>query len=200
MAQNQIGTNKKLTPSQMIRVPTALIGVVRQLSKLHRQGYTIALLQDLEALISKFDSGSIDDLTPTNHAVTDSESIQEISKKLYELDCNLALRDELVEAKLSTIAAKLDVLERAIISSNRQGTTRPKKRGYPYQFQQQVELQPFPAENLAQRLGLKMTMLVTQTEELATADFISWTRNRDPRGIGWQFCEDDKLYHPVKQG
>ncbi|MFN6455599.1 MAG: hypothetical protein RM022_025830 [Nostoc sp. EfeVER01] len=42
--------NKKSNnpPSEMIRVPTALIGAVRQLSKLHREGHTIALLQGLE--------------------------------------------------------------------------------------------------------------------------------------------------------
>lgn len=40
----------------MIRVPSALIPAVRQLSKLHREGHTIALLQELEEVISKFDS------------------------------------------------------------------------------------------------------------------------------------------------
>jgi hypothetical protein len=34
----------KTSKSEMIRVPTALIPVVRQLSQLHRQGHTIALL------------------------------------------------------------------------------------------------------------------------------------------------------------
>ncbi len=200
MPKNKSGTSKKIPPSEMIRVPTALIGAVRQLSKLHRQGYTIALLQELEILISKFDSSSIDNVTPKNNVVTDSESIQQLSKKLYELDSCLADRDELIEAKLSTIASKLELLEVSIINSNRKGTARPRKQGYPYQFQQQqVELQPFPVENLAQRLGLTIKMLVENTEKLGIPDFISWTRNRDPRGIGWQFCEDDELYHPVKQ-
>lgn len=51
-------TEDKTPPSEMIRVPTALIPVVRRLSKLHRQGHTIALLQGLEELMSKFDSNT----------------------------------------------------------------------------------------------------------------------------------------------
>jgi hypothetical protein len=47
--------DQKSSPSEMIRVPVPLIKVVRRLSKLHRQGHTIALLQALEELISKFD-------------------------------------------------------------------------------------------------------------------------------------------------
>ena len=67
MPTNKSGTGKKLPPSEMTPVPTALIVAVRQLSKLHRQGYTIALLQELEALISKFDSFNLDNATPGNN-------------------------------------------------------------------------------------------------------------------------------------
>ncbi|MCM0593833.1 MAG: hypothetical protein KA716_28015 [Gloeotrichia echinulata DEX184] len=47
--------HKNLT-SEMIRVRVPLIPVVRQLSRTHRQGHTIALLQALEELLSHFDS------------------------------------------------------------------------------------------------------------------------------------------------
>jgi hypothetical protein len=48
--------NQKASPSEMIRVPTALIPAVRELSRLHREGHTIALLQALEDVIIEFDS------------------------------------------------------------------------------------------------------------------------------------------------
>ncbi|KAB8314298.1 hypothetical protein SD81_037795 [Tolypothrix campylonemoides VB511288] len=51
--------DQKSPPSEMIRVPVPLIGVVRRLSKLHRQGHTIALLQALEELISNFDINAL---------------------------------------------------------------------------------------------------------------------------------------------
>ncbi len=60
----------KTPPSEMIRVPTALIGAVRQLSKLHREGHTIALLQGLEELLSKFDSNIDIDVAPSSKNAT----------------------------------------------------------------------------------------------------------------------------------
>ena len=68
-------TEQKSPPSEMIRVPTALIPVVRQLSKLHREGHTIALLQGLEELISKFDSNIDIDVTPSSKSVLQMDVI-----------------------------------------------------------------------------------------------------------------------------
>jgi hypothetical protein len=48
--------NNKTPPSEMIRVPTVLIPVVRHLAKIHRDGHTTALLQGLQELIAQFDS------------------------------------------------------------------------------------------------------------------------------------------------
>ncbi len=58
-------TDHKTPPSEMIRVPAALIPAVRELSKLHREGHTIALLQGLEELLSKFDSNIDIDVAPS---------------------------------------------------------------------------------------------------------------------------------------
>ena len=49
-------TANKTPPSEMIRVPTPLIPVVRHLAKIHRDGHTTALLQGLQELIAQFDS------------------------------------------------------------------------------------------------------------------------------------------------
>ncbi|MFW9262610.1 hypothetical protein [Nostoc sp. CALU 546] len=167
----------KTPPSEMIRVPTALIPVVRELSRLHRQGHTIALLQGLEELIFRFDSNTDIDIAPS------TKSVLHLEKKL--------------ETKLEVISKHLEKLERAISSNRYSSQARPRKQAHPYQ-QPQVELQALPDENLAPRLGLTPSSLATERENKSSKEFISWTRNRDPRGIGWEWNAKDRLYHPIK--
>lgn len=169
--------DQKSPPSEMIRVPSALIGAVRQLSKLHREGHTIALLQGLEELISQFDSNPDIDVAPS------SKSIKQLEEKL--------------ETKLEAISKHLEKLERAISSTRYNSQPRQRGQANPYQ-QTSVELLALPDENLAPRLGLTPSSLATEREKLTTKEFISWTRNRDPRGIGWEWNAKDGLYHPVK--
>jgi hypothetical protein len=59
MPVNSSCAAKPTPPSEMIRVPTVLIPIVHHLSKLYRQGHTIALLQGLEELIAQFDSSMV---------------------------------------------------------------------------------------------------------------------------------------------
>jgi hypothetical protein len=167
----------KTPPSEMIRVPTALIPVVRQLSKLHREGHTIALLQGLEELMSKFDSNIDIDVAPS-------------SKSVLQLELKL-------ETKLDAMTKKLELIERAISSNRYNSQPKQRKQANPYQ-QTQVELLASPTENLAPRLGLTPSSLATERENKSNKEFISWTRNRDPRGIGWEWNAKDGLYHPVK--
>ncbi|MCL6750114.1 hypothetical protein KBT16_03630 [Nostoc sp. CCCryo 231-06] len=167
----------KTPPSEMIRVPTALIPAVKELSRLHRQGHTIALLQGLEELISKFDSNIDIDVAPS------SKSVLQLEEKL--------------ETKLEMITKKLELIERAISSNRYNSQPKQRRQAHPYQ-QPQVELLALPDENLAPRLGLSPSSLATEREKLTTKEFISWTRNRDPRGIGWEWNAKDELYHPVK--
>ncbi|MFN6565644.1 hypothetical protein [Dendronalium sp. ChiSLP03b] len=169
-------TDQKSSPSEMIRVPTALIPVVRRLSKLHRQGHTIALLQGLEELISQFDSNIDIDVAPS------SKSVLQLEKKL--------------ETKLDVITKKLELIERAM-ASGRYNTTRPRRQAYSYQ-QSQVELQPKANENLAQRLAVSPQSLIAERENKSAQEFISWTRNRDPMSVGWEWNDKQGLYYPVK--
>ncbi len=168
---------QKSPPSEMIRVPAALIPVVRELSKLHREGHTIALLQGLEELLSRFDSNIDIDVAPS------SKSVLHLEKKL--------------ETKLEAISGQLEKLSRAISSNRYNSQPKQRRQANPYQ-QTQVELQALPDENLAPRLGLTPSALVSEKEKLTTKEFISWTRNRDPRGIGWEWNASYGLYHPVK--
>jgi hypothetical protein len=79
----------------MIRVPTALIPAVRELSRLHRQGHTIALLQALEDLIIIFDSSADIDLAPSNR------SVKQLESRLEKLESRLAKKDETLNSKLN---------------------------------------------------------------------------------------------------
>ncbi|MCC5638751.1 hypothetical protein LC593_23540 [Nostoc sp. CHAB 5844] len=169
-------TDNKTPPSEMIRVPTALISVVRQLSKLHRQGHTIALVQALEELIAQFDSNIDIDVASSN------KSVLQLEEKL--------------ETKLETITKKLEQMERAI-TSLRYSNTRPRKQPHPYQ-QPQVELQPRTNESLAPRLGVTPQSLITEREKLTPKEFISWSRNRDPMSTAWEWNAKTELYHPLK--
>ncbi|MBD2730763.1 hypothetical protein H6G96_31705 [Nostoc sp. FACHB-892] len=167
----------KTPASEMIRVPTALIAAVRQLSKLHREGHTIPLLQGLEELISKFDSK------------IDINNSGRFDQKLENLESHL-------DTKLETITKKLELIEKAI-TDRRYSNTRPRRQAHPYQ-QPQVELQPRTNESLAPRLGVTPQSLITERENKSVKEFISWSRNRDPMSTAWEWNDKTELYHPVK--
>ncbi len=167
----------KTPPSEMIRVPTALIPVVKELSRLHRQGHTIALLQALEELASQFDSS------------IDINNFGRLDQKLENLESHL-------NTKLETITKKLEIIERAI-ASGRCNNTRPRRQANPYQ-QPQVELQPRNNQSLAQRLAVSPQSLIAEREKLNVKEFISWSRNRDPMSVGWEWNAKTELYHPLK--
>lgn len=171
-------TDQKTPPSEMIRVPTALIPAVKKLSKLHRQGHTIALQQELEELFTHFDSKIDSDIAPS------SKSILQLEEKL--------------ETKLEVITKKLELMERAITSGRySSNNNRPRRQTYSHQ-QPQVELQPRTNESLAQRLAVSSQSLIAEREKLSTKEFISWSRNRDPMSVGWEWNAKTELYHPVK--
>jgi hypothetical protein len=191
MVVHKSGKNHKTPPSEMIRVPVPLIGVVRQLSKLHREGHTIALLQALEELISKIDINNDIDLT------AGSKSVQQLEMRLEKLESCLADRDKLVETKLEVVLKKLELIERSIASGRLGNNTKPRSKAYPYQ-QTQVELQPRTNESLAPRLSVSPQSLIAERENKSAKEFLSWSRNRDPMSVGWEWNAGDELYHPLR--
>jgi uncharacterized iron-regulated membrane protein len=46
---------------------------------------------------------------------------------------------------------------------------------------------------------LTASALSAERERLTAKEFISWTRNRDPRGLAWEYHPEDDLYHPLQQ-
>ncbi|MDZ8226740.1 hypothetical protein [Nostoc sp. ChiVER01] len=182
--------DQKSPPSEMIRVPVPLIKVVRRLSELHRQGHTIALLQALEELLIKFDINNDIDVT------AGSKSVKQLEKKLEKLESHLADQGSSVETKLEAITKKLELIERAI-ASGRLGNNKPRRQVHPYQ-QTQVELQPRTNESLAPRLGVSPQSLIAERENKSAKEFLSWSRNRDPMSVGWEWNALDELYHPLR--
>ncbi|WP_242045398.1 hypothetical protein [Anabaena catenula] len=182
-------TANKTPPSEMIRVPTVLIPVVRHLAKIHRDGHTIELLQGLQELISLFDSSV---------ALEATSELQQVEEKLEELEMHLCQQDQLVDTKLEVLGKQLEKIERALASGKYVGQARSSRSAYLYQ-QQPVEINSFAHENLAQRLGMTPQSLITERESKTEKEFISWSRNRDPMGLGWKFQDQDGLYYPVRQ-
>lgn len=189
--------DQKSPPSEMIRVPVPLIGVVRRLSKLHRQGHTIALLQALEELLGDFDINNDIDIT------AGSKSVKQLEEKLLKLESHIAAQGSSVETKLEGITKKLELIERAISTissanaSGKLGNNKPRSKAYPYQ-QTQVELQPRTNESLAPRLGITPQGLVAERENKSAKEFLSWSRNRDPMSTAWEWDAESGLYNPIR--
>ncbi|MTJ15538.1 MULTISPECIES: hypothetical protein [unclassified Dolichospermum] len=181
--------NNKTPPSEMIRVPTVLIPVVRHLAKIHRDGHTTELLQGLQELIAQFDSSV---------KLETTSELQQVEEKLGELKTHLCQQDQQVATKLEVFGKQLEKIEKAIVSARYSGgNSRQRYSGYPYQYQQQpVEIKSFAPENLAQRLGVTQQSLTTEWETKSEQEFISWSRNRDPMSLGWKFQVSDGLFYP----
>ena len=190
ISTTDIMTANKTPPSEMIRVPTVLIPVVRNLAKIHRDGHTTALLQGLQELIAQFDSS-------VKLEVTDE--LQQVEEKLGELETHLCKQDQQVDSKIEALSKQLEKIEKAIVSGRYSGgNSRQRYSGYQYQ-QQSVEITSFAPDNLAKRLGVTQQSLTTEWETKSEQEFISWSRNRDPMSLGWKFQVSDGLYYPVKQ-
>jgi hypothetical protein len=171
--------------SQMLRVPTALIPAVRELSRLHREGHTTTLLQRLQDFIAEIDSKNDIIFIPTN---TDTKHLEE---KLDRLETQL-------KSDCQTLLQKLEKIETAIRTTRNSQNSKSRSNFYYPQYQPTVELGAFLSENLAKRLGLTAATLESEREKLTTAEFISYTRNRDPRSFGWEY-RSDGFYYPVPQ-
>ncbi len=89
-------------PSQMIRVPSPLINAVKELSKLHRSGYTSAVITGLQQLIASIDS-TADSVARVTAGKSDAELIAELIAGLDErIATQVAAHVAQLEQRLST--------------------------------------------------------------------------------------------------
>ncbi|MBR8839714.1 MAG: hypothetical protein DSM106950_38375 [Stigonema ocellatum SAG 48.90 = DSM 106950] len=192
--------HEKTPPSQMLRVPTPLIEAVQELSRLHRLGYTNAVLDGLQELISDIDSSSDIDCGTNNEAIKQLalrlEKLESHDKSDTDVDSVLKSVTSL-EQKLEAIQTRIAQMEGAIsILGQRQQTGPTRRQAFNY-HPPQLELQPFTEENLAKRLAASASTIRSQRETQSPKEFSSWCRQRDPGGMGWRY-EKDGFYHPVK--
>ena len=178
----------------MLRVPVALKDAVRELSRLHRQGRTNDVLQGIQELVNKLDStADIDTFT----------SIQQLEQRAAQLESrhSSGSTDELKE-ELTAISLRVEQLETAynqlIIYLNSKSKPRQASSRY-YQGQGEVKIDTYTLQNLAKRLGVDVeTLERIRVNAKRPEEFISWSRGRDPSGLGWRYNPESGLYHPVR--
>ena len=172
-----ISMNKPVPKSQMLRVPTVLIPIVRELSRLHREGHTTALLQRLQSVVTELDSKTDIDHYPSN------------TKHLEE--------------KLEALNNRVAQLEGALIAIQRNGGAsnnyrRYKNSGNPYnQSGRPPQMQPLSEEKLAWRLNIDAATLQEKRTTLTQEEFLKWSKDRDNK-YKWRFNSNDELYHPIE--
>jgi hypothetical protein len=97
-------------PSKMIRVPTPLIDAVRELSRLHRQGRTLAVLEGVERLVAAIDSFTdidIDSLAQTISRLTSRLERLESEREREETAVDIAE----ITLSISELTERLEKVE-----------------------------------------------------------------------------------------
>jgi len=189
----------------MLRVPTPLIEAVKELSRLHRLGYTNAVLHSLQSLLSEIDGNTDIDTGASGEVVRQLQlDIEKLESRFdSDVDSKSILKSVTsLEEKLEAVTTKLAQLEGAIavLQRNNSSGQRRSNRSYPNQYYQREapQLQPFEEKNLALRLVTDVATLREKRSTMTDKEFIRWCKDRDPSSMGWRYEEKDKLYHPVK--
>jgi len=97
-------------PSRMIRVPRPLVDAVRELSRLHRQGRTKAVLEGIQKLITAIDSNTVIDIDSI------SETISNLTQRLDRLetrptDSQLDIDIDSATQMISGVSERLEKVE-----------------------------------------------------------------------------------------
>lgn len=121
----------------MLRVPTVLIPIVRELSRLHREGHTTALLQKLQDVVAELDSKTAIDHYPTK--------TKHLEEKFDQLEAQLKNDNQ-------TLLQRLEKIESAIRTTRSSHNSYRRSNSYSHLQQPSIELQPFPHDNL--RMGV----------------------------------------------
>jgi uncharacterized coiled-coil protein SlyX len=194
MPVKQSRKNKKSPPSQMIRVPTALIEAVRELARLHRAGYTSLILDSLQQLIANTDS-KVD--------IDGDSVINQLAQRVSQLESHFQQSDITdLGQQLADISSRIQRLESAynqlVTHLNSTGSKRQSSRQYQPTYTK-AKLQKYDEENLASRLKVdRNTLYNMRTQAKTLGEFIGWSRGRDPSGLGWEYNENDGFYYPAQ--
>ena len=207
-------TPSESKPSQMLRVPNALIDAVRSLSRLHRQGRSTEVLSGLDNLIKTLDSGSGSGSNGAYQTISEiwDTRFESLSDRLDNLESQLPgseNSDEIPSTeRLKDLGQKIDSINNRLtqfaeaimlLQSNINNQPRRSKPYYgnSYNQGQPVRIQPIPEESLASRLGMTPESLRKEKDSQPPPLFFAWSKRKDTSGIGWEFNEKTGLYHPV---
>jgi hypothetical protein len=108
-------------PSKMIRVPTPLIEAVRELSRLHRQGRTKAVLEAVEKLIAAIDSEldiDIDSVTESLSKLTERLEQLESERIDSRQDIDIASVTQSISERLEKVEADIESIALTITDLN----------------------------------------------------------------------------------
>lgn len=97
-------------PSKMIRVPTPLVEAVRELSRLHRQGRTKAVLEGIERLVAAIDSKTdidIDNVTLSISKLTERLDRLEAQPVDSETDIDIGIVSSTISNQLERVEADI---------------------------------------------------------------------------------------------
>jgi len=179
----------------MIRVPTPLIEAVRELSRLHRQGRTKAVLEGVEKLVIVIDSETdidIDSVRASIAKLTERlerlESEQSDSRQDIDIgNITLLISDRLekVETDIELLALTItdlnvrlsDVGEPGDIANDSGVIAKPESSPLP--------VAPLNQSTLAKRLGCSDKAIEKHRKQGSKENFAAWSRERDPNGITW---------------
>jgi hypothetical protein len=132
--------------------------------------------------------------------------LYKVEQKLESIESHLegggdSSRNTQLQQQVEALTTKVAQLEGAIMVLQRnQNTPQKRKSSYPSPFyaREAPQLQPFKEENLAMRLVTDTATIRDNRATLTQSEFISWTKQRDPSGVGWRYDEKEKLYYPIK--
>ena len=186
-------------PSKMIRVPTPLIEAVRELSRLHRQGRTKAVLEGVEKLISAIDSETDIDIDIASISQSISERLEKVETNIESIaltitDLNVRLSDLEGVGDIGyavTPLSKLELLDD--ISTDSETTAEVGESGDIVADSSAIAKSespllpqdPLTQSALAKRLGCSDKAIEKHRKQGSKEQFATWSGERDPDGLAW---------------
>lgn len=150
---------EKQPASAMVRVPTPLIDVVKELSRLHRQGKTKPLLQALGELIAAIDSN-----TESNIVTIDSDVIADLIARVERLEAGM-IQPASTSQRPQRRPARATAPDRESVDHAADG----------WLSQQQV----------AELIGVNKSTLATKRQQMNDAEFLDYLNSKSSQR--WEF-------------
>ncbi|NDJ25713.1 Hpt domain-containing protein [Nostoc sp. B(2019)] len=172
----------KQPKSEMIRVPTPLKSAVKELSRLHRAGHTRAILQGLQSLINEIDN--VEDINGINTQHQEPHPQNHDVKQLEQQVSTLSDRVQKLETAYNQLATYINNM-----GSRRQSY----QQASPVRARRQLT---HTEEDLASRLNVDIeTLKKARSNARSEGEFISWSKSKDPSGLGWEYNDKEQRYY-----